>query len=210
MAWGQPLYDLVLQDAEGARLVRFGIRTVEWNRGSDGFGQAMQCVVNGVPVQGPRANVIPPDFFPFAPKGGESGHRRCGGGPHEYDPHLGRGALWRRGAVRPLRPARHSRLAGLHECVRHGAHRCRVAGEFLGRSPGASASVAEPDVIGHLGGNNETEKAWREWGWQDLYDLHGVDSIVVEDAYRQLFERNCRGWWLSLGEANTNRLRPTI
>ena len=26
-------------------------------------------------------------------------------------------------------------------------------------------------------------------GWQDLYDLHGADSIVVEDAYRQLFER---------------------
>ena len=48
----QPLYDLALEDGEGRfDSVRFGIRTVEWNRGLDGFGQAMQCVVNGVPVQ---------------------------------------------------------------------------------------------------------------------------------------------------------------
>ena len=38
-------------------------------------------------------------------------------------------------------------------------------------------------------GNNETEKAWRDWGWQDLYGLHGPDSVAVETAYRQVFEQ---------------------
>ena len=37
-------------------------------------------------------------------------------------------------------------------------------------------------------GNNESEKAWRDWGWQDLYGLHGADSVAVEQAYRSVFE----------------------
>jgi len=62
---GQPLYELEIEDRNGRKAKwRFGVRTLVWNRSPDAFGQAMQCVVNGVPVQVVGANVIPPDFFP--------------------------------------------------------------------------------------------------------------------------------------------------
>ena len=50
--------------------MRFGLRTLEWRREQDAFGQSMQCVVNGVPVQTQGANVIPPDFFPVRAEAG--------------------------------------------------------------------------------------------------------------------------------------------
>tara|TARA_B100000900_G_scaffold330711_1_gene291280 strand:- start:408 stop:1907 length:1500 start_codon:yes stop_codon:yes gene_type:complete len=36
-------------------------------------------------------------------------------------------------------------------------------------------------------GNNESQKAWESWGWPDLFDLHGADSIATEEAYAAVF-----------------------
>ena len=38
-------------------------------------------------------------------------------------------------------------------------------------------------------GNNESEHAWRAWGWQDAYGLHGTDSADVRNAYAAVFEQ---------------------
>ncbi|HNR54607.1 MAG TPA: hypothetical protein PKJ19_05530 [Flavobacteriales bacterium] len=35
-------------------------------------------------------------------------------------------------------------------------------------------------------GDNELMVAWKNWGWQDRYDLHGVDSSKVISAYAEL------------------------
>lgn len=37
-------------------------------------------------------------------------------------------------------------------------------------------------------GNNELEVAWRNWGWQDRYGLHGRDSAIVAAMSVTLFE----------------------
>jgi beta-mannosidase len=48
------------------------------------------------------------------------------------------------------------------------------------------------DRIGHhpclalFCGNNELEVAWKNWGWQERYGLHGPDSARVFDAYREM------------------------
>ena len=36
-------------------------------------------------------------------------------------------------------------------------------------------------------GNNESQKAWDTWGWPDLFELHGADSIATEQAYAAVF-----------------------
>ena len=36
-------------------------------------------------------------------------------------------------------------------------------------------------------GNNESQKAWEAWGWPDLYNLHGADSVATEVAYNRMF-----------------------
>ena len=36
-------------------------------------------------------------------------------------------------------------------------------------------------------GNNEVERAWKSWGWQDMYELHGPDSARLAEAYHRLF-----------------------
>ena len=187
----QPLYDLVLQDAEGrVDSVRFGIRTVEWNRGSDGFGQAMQCVVNGVPVQVRGANVIPPDFFPVRAEGRWSRVIDDAVAAHMNMIRIWGGAHYGEEALYDL-------------CDQHGIlvwqdfmNACAMVptdaawrANFLAEAREQVLRLRNRTSLAIWAGNNETEKAWREWGWQDLYDLHGVDSIAVEDAYRQLFER---------------------
>jgi len=37
-------------------------------------------------------------------------------------------------------------------------------------------------------GNNEIEVAWHNWGWQQKYNIHGVDSARMWQAYLTLFD----------------------
>ncbi|MFN6038214.1 MAG: glycosyl hydrolase 2 galactose-binding domain-containing protein, partial [Bacteroidota bacterium] len=36
-------------------------------------------------------------------------------------------------------------------------------------------------------GNNEIEVAWKNWGWQEKYKIHGKDSIHLWKAYKKIF-----------------------
>jgi len=197
----QPLYDLVLQDGEG-RLdsLRFGIRTVEWNRGADGFGQAMQCVVNGVPVQVRGANVIPPDFFPVR---AEKRWKRV----------IDDAVAAHMNMIRIWGGAHYGEEVLYDLCDRHGIlvwqdfmNACAMVPtdeawrtNFLAEAREQVLRLRNRTSLAIWAGNNETEKAWREWGWQDLYDVHGLDSIAVEGAYLQLFERELPALVAELG-----------
>ena len=188
---GQPLYELEIEDRNGRKAKwRFGVRTLVWNRSPDAFGQPMQCVVNGVPVQVVGANVIPPDFFPVRAEkqwgrvvdDAVQAHMnmlRVWGGAHYgdeafYDLCDERGILvWQdfmsACAMVPGDAAwRDNFLAEAEEQVRRLRNRTSLA---------------------IWAGNNETEKAWRDWGWQDTYGLHGADSIAAALAYRRVFEK---------------------
>ena len=186
----QPLYQLLLSGSDGQRANwRFGIRTLAWNRAPDAHGHAMQCVVNGVPVQARGANVIPPDFFPVRAE-----------------------TRWR--MVIEDAVAAHMNMVRLWGGAHYGDERlydlCDEWGilvwqDFMNACamvPGDAAwranflAEAEQQVrrlrnrtsLAIWAGNNESEKAWRDWGWQDMYGLHGADSAAVARAYQVVFE----------------------
>ena len=43
-------------------------------------------------------------------------------------------------------------------------------------------------------GNNEIDEAWKNWGWQDQFNLHGADSAKVWNDYKRLFEDSLQKW----------------
>ena len=43
-------------------------------------------------------------------------------------------------------------------------------------------------------GNNEIEEAWKNWGWQNQYNLHGDDSARVWHEYETLFKDSLEAW----------------
>ena len=43
-------------------------------------------------------------------------------------------------------------------------------------------------------GNNEVEEAWKNWGWQSQFNLHGTDSAKVWNDYTRLFRDSLKKW----------------
>lgn len=43
-------------------------------------------------------------------------------------------------------------------------------------------------------GNNEIDEAWKNWGWQQQFNLHGTDSAKVWNDYKRLFEDSLKKW----------------
>jgi len=43
-------------------------------------------------------------------------------------------------------------------------------------------------------GNNEVEEAWKNWGWQKQFNLHGTDSVKVWNDYKRLFQDSLKKW----------------
>ncbi len=43
-------------------------------------------------------------------------------------------------------------------------------------------------------GNNEIDEAWKNWGWQKQFNLHGADSAKVWNDYKRLFEDSLKKW----------------
>jgi len=43
-------------------------------------------------------------------------------------------------------------------------------------------------------GNNEIEEAWKNWGWQNQYNLHGDDSLRIWQEYETLFKDSLEAW----------------
>ncbi len=43
-------------------------------------------------------------------------------------------------------------------------------------------------------GNNEVEEAWKNWGWQNQFNLHGSDSAKVWNDYKRLFQDSLKKW----------------
>lgn len=43
-------------------------------------------------------------------------------------------------------------------------------------------------------GNNEIDEAWKNWGWQSQFNLHGADSAKVWNDYKRLFEDSLKKW----------------
>jgi len=43
-------------------------------------------------------------------------------------------------------------------------------------------------------GNNEIDEAWKNWGWQNQFNLHGSDSTKIWNDYKRLFQDSLKKW----------------
>ncbi|MBL0146346.1 MAG: hypothetical protein IPP48_11890 [Chitinophagaceae bacterium] len=43
-------------------------------------------------------------------------------------------------------------------------------------------------------GNNEIDEAWKNWGWQNQFNLHGTDSSKIWNNYKKLFADSLQAW----------------
>lgn len=187
----QPLYQLQwTPESTAHRPVRWtvGLRELHWERKADQWGHSFRCTVNGIPVQARGANIIPADFFPVR---GEARQRAML--QSAVDANMNMLRVWG-GAVYPNDDL---------------LHFCDSAGLFIWQDfmfacamvPEDSAYIqsvaAEADYqvrrlrnhpcLALWCGNNESLKAWKSWGWQDSFDLHGEDSVATELAYNAVF-----------------------
>lgn len=187
----QPLYEALWTHRETGKIHRHtvGLRTLEWRKEPDAFGTSFQVEVNGTPIHARGANVVPPDFLEAHDVEGwlrlvelaKEAHmnmiRVWGGGVYPpdgfYDACDREGILvWQdfmfACAMVPDNEAfiENVRQEAKEQVLRLRAHPC----------------------LALWCGNNEVAKAWRDWGWQDLYNLHGKDSARVALAASHLFE----------------------
>jgi beta-mannosidase len=54
-------------------------------------------------------------------------------------------------------------------------------------------------------GNNEIDEAWKNWGWQNQFNLHNDDSVKIWNEYETLFKDSLRLW-----VKENDSLRPYI
>jgi len=57
-------------------------------------------------------------------------------------------------------------------------------------------------------GNNELSVAWKNWGWQDRYGIHGADSSKVINANENLWTTDLRNTASSLGHGRYTSSSP--
>lgn len=186
----QPLYGLTLTDEAGRSAAhRFGIRSLDWVQEQDEFGTSFQCVVNGVPVQARGANIIPPDFF--VNRGEEQLDRML---DDAVASHMNMLRIWG-GAVYGS-DAFYDRCDSLGILVwQDFMNACAMVpgdsdwqANFLAEAEEQVVRLRNRTSLALWCGNNETEKAWKEWGWQELYGMDAADSAAAWQAYVDLFE----------------------
>lgn len=186
----QPLYDVVFRDGEGREATqRLGVRTLNWAQVLDKFGRSFQCEVNGAPVQARGANVIPADFF--LNRASEKVDRLI---QHAVDANMNMLRVWG-GAV-------YGSEAFYDRCDEEGLlvwqdfmSACAMVPDdpawqahFFEEAREQVKRLRNRTSLALWCGNNETEKAWKEWGWQELYGLDVADSTAAWDAYLAVFD----------------------
>lgn len=187
----QPLYRLTWTPASPSLHSlhwNFGLRTIEWIREPDAWGRSFACHVNGVRVQARGANVIPTDFFTV--RGSETELSRL---QSAVDANMNMVRVWG-GASYPSEQFYHfCDSAGLlvwqdfmFACAMVPSDSAYVANVTAEAEHQVKRLRHRPSLVLWCG-NNESQKAWESWGWPDLFDLHGADSIATEEAYAAVF-----------------------
>lgn len=184
----QPLYTLHCINDVGSQSLRFGIRSIEWVRARDDIGRSFACHVNGQKIFARGANIIPADFFPVRAR-------------ERIEETLQQAVAANMNMVRVWGGAVYGEDAFYDRCDELGL---LVWQDFMFACcmvPGDSAYAASVEAEARYNvkrlrhhpslaiwcGNNESEKAWKSWGWPNLFGLSTQDSIEVQQAYDQIF-----------------------
>ena len=165
-----------------------GFRSVELRLEADSIGRSFTFVINGVPTFMKGCNIVPPDIFPS--RSGDSAWVELVSAAQRANMNMVR--IWAGGIYPPD--------AFFDACDTAGilvwqdfmlANMVPAEGAFLdnvlaeAREQAARLST-HPSVV-LLCGNNELDVAWKNWGWQKKYNLHGADSARVYQTNRELW-----------------------
>lgn len=167
---------------------RFGIRTVELVQDTDSIGTAFYFRVNGYPIFMLGANYVTPyqwatgisksDLIVAAQKSGMNMLRVWGGGVYEDDAFYRmcdeKGILvWQdfmfADAMYPATPAF---LENITEEAKQNVKR-----------------ISGHPCLALWCGNNESDVAWKNWGWQQQYGYSLSDSTALSNAYDKIFKQ---------------------
>jgi beta-mannosidase len=168
----QPLYTLHCINDVGSQSLRFGIRSIEWVRARDDIGRSFACHVNGQKIFARGANIIPADFFPVRAR-------------ERIEETLQQAVAANMNMVRVWGGAVYGEDAFYDRCDELGL---LVWQDFMFACcmvPGDSAYAASVEAEARYNvkrlrhhpslaiwcGNNESEKAWKSWGWPNLFGL---------------------------------------
>lgn len=183
---------IFLVDSVGIKLAerkqQFGVRTIQLKQEKDVFGKSFQFDVNGAPVFMKGGNYIAPvhsddnsNWKNLLSKISEAGFnmiRVWGGGNYLSEEQMrdcdSLGILvWQDFIFSgTMYPGDTHFLSAVEEEV-----------IFQVREKRTHASMAL------WCGNNEIEVAWKNWGWQTKYNLHGKDGVYLADSYNKIFRQ---------------------
>ena len=185
----QPLYSFHWNNDEQEIAFRFGIRNIEWVRSPDDWGTSFACTVNDQMFFAKGANIIPPDFFPARAEATEDRLIKAA-----LDANMNMLRVWG-GGVYPSN-------SFLNKCDEAGlliwqdfmfacgmvrgdtAHQSNVRREAVDQLK----RLRNHPSMALICGNNESKHAWKNWGWPEAFDLHGIDSVATEAAYAAVFD----------------------
>ena len=186
----QPLYTLPWRhEATGVeRTTRLGLRTLEWVQTPDAFGPPFALHVNGVPIHARGANIVPPDFHEV-----RAASRWIEPVEQAVSADMNMLRVWGGGIYPPESFYQACDEAGVLVWQDFAFACSMVPGDaaFLANLEAEAreqvARLRHHACLALWCGNNEVERAWYEWGWQDLYGLHGADSARVWADYEAVF-----------------------
>ena len=164
------------------------MRTLKWVEQEDAWGTSFQLEVNGIPVQVRGANVVPPDFHQT-----QDAARWKTLAEQARDANMNMVRVWGGGVYPPD--------AFFESCDEQGLlvwqdfmFACAMVPDDSAFTENVKREANEQVVrlrhrpsLALWCGNNEVERAWHQWGWQDMYDLHGPDSARLAAAYHKMF-----------------------
>ena len=186
----QPLYEWTWTHLHSGTVRRqtMGIRTLHWTENEDEWGTTFQLTLNGLSVHAKGANVIPPDFHQT-----KDADRWIKLVEQARAANMNMVRVWGGGVYPPN--------AFFDACDRAGLlvwqdfmFACTMVPDdedfFENVRLEAQEQVqriAHHPCLALWCGNNEVERAWTSWGWQETYGLREEDSLRLENAYKKLF-----------------------
>ena len=173
-----------------------GLRSIVLDRSRDTIGEQFRFVVNGTPLFMRGCNLIPPDLL--LPRAGDSVWVSLV--RHMADAHMNMVRVWSGGVYPPD--------AFFHACDTAGilVWQDLMFGYMVPAGDAGFVANSREEVrqqVQRIGahpslavfcGNNELDVAWRNWGWQQRYGLHGADSAAVWNDHRAFFHDSLARW----------------
>ncbi len=182
----QRMYDVRLElfiknKLEAVYSKRYGFREIELDQKPDSSGKPFRFIVNGEPINVKGCNMIPPSMF-LTEVGDSAWVAQV---KHMQHAGMNMVRVWAGGVYPPDAFFNACDTAGIlvWQDLMFGN---MVPGDVGFAKNARSEFTEQLDRWGDhpcfaiLCGNNELDVAWKNWGWQARYGIHGSDSIKVD------------------------------